>query len=128
MSNQDNQDFQQAPGAGFTSDGLQGSSQGPDSGYDQMAGSQNDQGMGGGYGAPGSGVAGGYDGNQSQASGQNPQSQQAPAQGGAEKKDWLDKGIASIGKKFGMNVVSDPLYALQRTGADGHRAHRKERF
>ena len=52
--------LQQAPGAGATADGLRGSSQGQDSGYDQMAGSQNDQGMGGGYGAQGSGVAGGY--------------------------------------------------------------------
>lgn len=106
-----NQDFQQGPGAGFTSQGLEGSGQGEQSGYDQMAGSQNDQGMGGGYGTHGSGVAGGYEGNQAQSQtqgqGQGMQQQQAGATGQpAEKADWLDKGITGIGKKLGFNVVS----------------------
>lgn len=65
-----------------------------------MSGSQNDQGMGGGYGTHGSGVAGGYEGNQASQSKQTASSQQA-----GEKQDWLDKGITAVGKKFGYNVV-----------------------
>ncbi|CAL1710796.1 unnamed protein product [Somion occarium] len=71
--------------------------------------------MGGGYGAHGSGVAGGYEGNtQGQSGGIQGQSQntsqgQSQGQGqgqgqGQEKADWLDKGITMVGKKFGMNV------------------------
>ena len=36
MSSDNNQDFKQAPGAGFTSGDLSGSQQGPDKGYDQI--------------------------------------------------------------------------------------------
>ena len=110
-------DSTQGPGAGFTSQDLAGSGQGERSGYDQMASSQNDQGMGGGYGAHGSGVAGGYEGSGTQGQGQQ---QQQPGVGSgstgqpAEKQDWLDKGITAAGKKFGFNVVS---VILERRGA-----------
>ena len=106
MSTASNQDFQQAPGAGFTSNDLRGSGQGEDRGYDQMAKSQKDEGMGGGYGAHGSGVAGGYEGNQAQG--------QQGGQG-VEKQDWLDKGIQAGGKKFGMNIVSLRISGASRS-------------
>ena len=103
-------DSTQGPGAGFTSQDLAGSGPGARSGYDQMASSQNDQGMGGGYGAHGSGVAGGYEGSGAQSQGQQQQQQPGVGSGStgqpAEKQDWLDKGITAAGKKFGFNVVS----------------------
>lgn len=58
-------------------------------GYEQAASKPENQDMGGGVGAHGSGVAGGYEGNQQQS---------------GEKKDWLDKGIEFAGKKAGVNV------------------------
>ena len=58
-------------------------------GYDQISSKQENQDMGGGVGAHGSGVAGGHEG-----------------QSTTEKQDWLDKGIQGVGKKFGMNLVS----------------------
>ena len=65
--------------------------------------SQTEGGMGGGVGAHGSGVAGGYSSNadqsQTNTSGQT-----------GEKQDWLDKGIEWAGKKAGVNVVSDTQY------------------
>ncbi|TBU40391.1 hypothetical protein BD309DRAFT_870347 [Dichomitus squalens] len=70
--------------------------------------------MGGGRGALGSGIAGGYEGNQSQNQnqGQNQsqnsnQSQSATGTGTgqtAEKQDWLDKSLETAGKKFGVNI------------------------
>lgn len=80
----------------------QSQSQGSQGGYDSVRQSsdesQND--MGGGDGTHGSGVAGGYEGN-SQNQNQNDN------QGGTqEKQDWLDKGISSVGQKFGINIVS----------------------
>lgn len=60
-------------------------------GYDQVSSKSENQGMGGGVGAHGSGVAGGYEGGQQQP---------------AEKQDWLDKGIEMAGKKTGFNIVS----------------------
>ncbi|KAL7284412.1 hypothetical protein ACG7TL_001702 [Trametes sanguinea] len=90
-----NSEFTQGPGGGTHSEGFnQGQGQG--GAYDEMQSSQSND-MGGGQGAMGSGVAGGYEGNQ--------QSQQ-PQQTGTEKKDWLDKGIEAIGKKAGINIVS----------------------
>lgn len=65
-------------------------------GYDQISSQQENQGMGGGVGAQGSGVAGGHEG-----------------QSTTEKQDWLDKGIQGIGKKFGMNVVSVNICIVQ---------------
>ncbi|KAI0746498.1 hypothetical protein C8Q80DRAFT_1271390 [Daedaleopsis nitida] len=66
-------------------------------GYSEM---QSSQGSGGiaqaGAGTMGSGVAGGYEGNNgNQATGN---------QATGEKKDWLDKGIAAIGNKMGVNI------------------------
>ncbi len=75
------------PASGGDAQDFQGST---GQGYDSMTNSSNDTGMGGGAGAHGSGVAGGYEG-----SGQT-----------QEKKDWLDKGIEFAGKKAGFNVVS----------------------
>jgi len=86
--------------------------QGP--GYtDSMSQDTQDQGMGGGAGTHGSGVAGGYEGSAAQSG--NMQSQgdatqdqgaaaQAPGGTAQEKQDWLDKGIQGGGKKFGFNV------------------------
>ena len=60
------------------------------------------EGMGGGQGVQGSGVAGGHEGSQ----------KQAPASGSTgQKQDWLDKGITSVGKKFGFNLVSSNVPA-----------------
>ncbi|KAI0778001.1 hypothetical protein BC629DRAFT_1736179 [Irpex lacteus] len=73
------------PASGGDAQDFQGST---GQGYDSMTNSSNDTGMGGGAGAHGSGVAGGYEG-----SGQT-----------QEKKDWLDKGIEFAGKKAGFNV------------------------
>ncbi|OSD07708.1 hypothetical protein PYCCODRAFT_1401669 [Trametes coccinea BRFM310] len=88
-----NSEFTQGPGGGTHSEGFnQGQGQG--GAYDELQSSQSND-MGGGQGAMGSGVAGGYEGNQ--------QSQQ-PQQSGTEKKDWLDKGIEAIGKKAGINI------------------------
>lgn len=84
-----------------------------------MAGSQNDQGMGGGYGAQGSGVAGGYEGNQAS------QGQQAAGAQSGEKQDWLDKGITAAGKKFGYNIVSSVRKYVRWVLLSVHsRAHR----
>ncbi|GJE93899.1 hypothetical protein PsYK624_100640 [Phanerochaete sordida] len=63
-------------------------------GYEQAASKPENQAMGGGEGAHGSGVAGGWDGQSGQ------QQQQQPA----EKQDWLDKGIEFAGKKAGVNI------------------------
>lgn len=63
-------------------------------GYNQTMNSNENQEMGGGVGAHGSGVAGGYESNQNQQ-------QTQPA----EKQDWLDKGIEMAGKKAGVNIV-----------------------
>ncbi|TCD60932.1 hypothetical protein EIP91_009285 [Steccherinum ochraceum] len=65
-------------------------------GYDSVR--SDDQGMGGGQGAHGSGVAGGYEGTQPAQSTQGTQQQTG------EKQDWLDKGITAAGKKLGFNV------------------------
>ncbi|KZT63181.1 hypothetical protein DAEQUDRAFT_734112 [Daedalea quercina L-15889] len=80
----------------------QGTDQG--SAYDSMQGGQQQQGsMGGGQGAFGSGVAGGYGSNNSQsqqtAQGQNQNQSQT-----GEKQDWLDKGIEALGAKAGHNI------------------------
>ncbi|KAJ8475358.1 hypothetical protein ONZ51_g6596 [Trametes cubensis] len=85
-----NSEYTQGPGGGTHSEGFnQGQGQG--GAYDQMQSAQSSD-MGGGQGAMGSGVAGGYSGNQSQS------------QPSGEKRDWLDKGIEAIGKKVGVNI------------------------
>ena len=76
---------------------------GLNAGYESMR-SDPQEGMGGGVGAHGSGVAGGYEGSQQNAQTQA-QGQGQAAGTSAEKQDWLDKGIIGIGKKFGLNVV-----------------------
>jgi len=84
--------YAQGPGAGTNS---QQFSQGQGGGYDNVQQSGQDD-MGGGQGAMGSGVAGGYEGNS-----QNTQNTQNTGQG---QQDWLDKGIESAGQKAGFNV------------------------
>lgn len=76
---------------------------GLNAGYESI---RNDpqEGMGGGEGAHGSGVAGGYQGSQQNAQTQA-QGQGQAAGTTAEKQDWLDKGIIGVGKKLGFNVV-----------------------
>ncbi|KAI0794822.1 hypothetical protein C8Q75DRAFT_511073 [Abortiporus biennis] len=79
------------------------------SGYDQTMSQNAQTDMGGGVGAHGSGVAGGYEGStqsgQTQTGTQTTQSTQPQQTGtGAEKQDWLDKGITGVGKKLGFNV------------------------
>ena len=81
-SNQSDQNPQQNQGAGYASS-MQGQSD-----------------MGGGQGAFGSGVAGGYQNNQQQQ--QAPQGQQ----GQQGQQDWLDKGIEFAADKAGYNIVS----------------------
>ncbi|THH32316.1 hypothetical protein EUX98_g1844 [Antrodiella citrinella] len=76
------------------------SSDNSNAGYESI--SQDQQGMGGGAGTQGSGVAGGYEGSQNQAGGG---AQMGNTQAGTgQKQDWLDKGITSVGKKLGFNV------------------------
>ncbi|KAL1939355.1 hypothetical protein VTO73DRAFT_10158 [Trametes versicolor] len=88
-----NSEFTSGPGGGTQTDGFaQGQGQG--GAYDNMQSSNASSNMGGGQGAMGSGVAGGYSGNQSS----NTSSQTG------EKKDWLDKGLESLGKKAGFNL------------------------
>ncbi|KAH9838027.1 uncharacterized protein C8Q71DRAFT_857194 [Rhodofomes roseus] len=103
----DNSNWQQSQNADRYSD--QGTGQG--STYDSMQGGQQQggqqpqRGMGGGQGAFGSGVAGGYGSNNSQGQqNQQGQGQQGQGQQGAEKQDWLDKGIEALGNKVGHNV------------------------
>ncbi|KAI0634897.1 hypothetical protein C8Q77DRAFT_1054645 [Trametes polyzona] len=83
-----NSEFTSGPGGGTHSEGFN-QGQGRGGAYDEMQSSQSES-MGGGQGAMGSGVAGGYSGNQQSSTG--------------EKKDWLDKGIESLGKKAGVNI------------------------
>ncbi|RDX46451.1 hypothetical protein K466DRAFT_582388 [Polyporus arcularius HHB13444] len=91
-----NSEYTDGPGAGAHSESF---NQSQDQGaYSQMQGSQGSDDMGGGRGAMGSGVAGGYEGN-SQGNSQSSQTSQT-----GEKQDWLDKGIESLGKKAGVNV------------------------
>ncbi|KAH9949691.1 hypothetical protein B0H21DRAFT_726892 [Amylocystis lapponica] len=92
---------QQGQGAGGGYDQMQGNQQGAQSGYGQAQGGQQES-MGGGVGSMGSGVAGGYSGQQQQ-SGQ-PQAQGQTQDQAQEKQDWLDKGIEFLGKKAGVNV------------------------
>ncbi|KAI0339340.1 hypothetical protein BDW22DRAFT_1400583 [Trametopsis cervina] len=75
------------PASGGAPADIHDSAQGEGGGYDSLTQSAGDEGMGGGAGAHGSGVAGGHEG-----------------QTGAEKQDWLDKGIEWAGKKAGVNV------------------------
>lgn len=91
----------QGPASGAHPGNFEGESQSIGDGYGQMTNSQNDTGMGGGAGTHGSGVAGGYEGNQQQP---------------AEKQDWLDKGLQFASKKVGYNLVrssSVELYSLR---------------
>jgi len=88
---------QQGPASGTNT---QQFSQGQGGGYDNLQQSQQD-GMGGGQGAMGSGVAGGYDGNSQQQQNQNQNQSSGQNQG---QQDWLDKGIEFMGQKAGMNV------------------------
>lgn len=87
--------------------------------------------MGGGHGAMGSGVAGGYEGNNSNSNnnnnggggGFNSQStqghgQQSQGQQSQEKQDWLDKGLGMLGKKAGHTVVSGSGAYSVLMGAD----------
>ena len=73
--------------------------------YQQSSAQDEQNSMGGGGGVHGSGIAGGYEGNQQQGSGgfggMGQQQQGQPA----EKQDWLDKGIEMAGKKAGVNIV-----------------------
>ncbi|KAI0674078.1 hypothetical protein C8Q78DRAFT_1067227 [Trametes maxima] len=82
-----NSGFTQGPGGGTHSEGFN-QGQGRGGAYDELQSSQSD-GMGGGRGAMGSGVAGGHSGN---------------TQSTGEKQDWLDKGLESLGKKAGFTV------------------------
>ncbi|CCM03471.1 uncharacterized protein FIBRA_05604 [Fibroporia radiculosa] len=76
-------------------------SQGQGGAYDNLQQSQGD--MGGGQGQMGSGIAGGYENNsQQQSVNSGTGANQPGAQG--QKQDWLDKGIAFMGKKAGVNV------------------------
>lgn len=91
----------QGAGAGVDPQDLQQSqSQNVEGGYDSLRQSQDEtqNDMGGGNGTHGSGVAGGYEGNS--------QNQTQTQSGTQEKQDWLDKGISSVGQKFGINIVS----------------------
>ena len=94
----ENTEYTNGPGSGTNSEAF---NQSQDRGaYSEMQSSQGSDDMGGGRGAMGSGVAGGYggtSGNQQQVQG--------------EKKDWLDKGISALGNKFGVNVVSASVNA-----------------
>ncbi|KAI0353333.1 hypothetical protein OH77DRAFT_1458393 [Trametes cingulata] len=85
-----NSEYTQGPGGGTHSEGFN-QGQGTGGAYDEMQSSQSNN-MGGGQGAMGSGVAGGY-------SGQSGQTQPT-----GEKQDWLDKGLEAVGKKAGVNV------------------------
>ncbi|KAM5543729.1 hypothetical protein V8D89_002346 [Ganoderma adspersum] len=89
----------QAPGAGTQPETFDQGETG--SGYDELQRSQGGD-MGGGRAAADSGVAGGYEGHGQQS--QAAMGGQAPQQQAGEKKDWLDKGMASMGKKVGVNV------------------------
>lgn len=91
-----NSEFSSGPGGRTQADGFV-QDQGQGGAYDNMQSSAQSDQMGGGQGAMGSGVAGGYSGN----SGSNNTSSQT-----GEKKDWLDKGLESLGKKAGFNLVS----------------------
>lgn len=89
-----NTQYTDGPGAATHSEGF---NQSQDQGaYSEMQSGQGSNDMGGGRGAMGSGVAGGYEGNS--------QSSQTTQTG--EKADWLDKGLESLGKKAGVNIVS----------------------
>ena len=70
----------------------------------EAASKAENQDMGGGAGAHGSGIAGGWGGPADSQGGVSQQSGQTGQTG--EKQDWLDKGIEFAGKKAGMNVVS----------------------
>lgn len=91
-------EYTNAPGGGTDSEAFnERSDQGA---YNQLQSSQGENDMGGGRGAMGSGVAGGYEGS-------NQEETQSQTQGQTgEKQDWLDKGIESFGKKAGINIVS----------------------
>ncbi|KAI0763959.1 hypothetical protein BD413DRAFT_616012 [Trametes elegans] len=105
-----NSEYTQGPGAGTHSEGLN-QGQGQAGAYDEMQSSQSNT-MGGGHGAMGSGVAGGYSSNQSQS------------QTSGEKADWLDKGIEAIGKKAGFTVSDKNA----DTAGDWINKETKERF
>ncbi|KAI0916094.1 hypothetical protein AcV5_002939 [Taiwanofungus camphoratus] len=87
------------------SQGYANQGQGTGGGYDNTQQTQQ-QDMGGGRGAFGSGVAGGYEGNQNQGQqNQGQEQQQNPGQG-QQQQNWLDKGVGYVGQKAGVNVTN----------------------
>ena len=103
-----NTEYTNGPAAGTHSEAF---NQSQDQGaYNELQNSQGNSDMGGGRGAMGSGVAGGYGG----SSGYQQQQSQT-----GEKKDWLDKGIDALGDKAGFNIVSCPQCEIRGSTLKG---------